>query len=40
LTGLDETSKTEHAELMIKLGIEKEDLIVESYSDLMLKLDK
>lgn len=37
---LDETSKAEHTELMIKLGIEKEDLIAESYSDLMLKLDK
>lgn len=37
---LDETSNAEHTELMIKLGIEKEDLIAESYSDLMLKLDK
>lgn len=37
---IDESSNAEHADLMIKLEIDKKDLISESYSDLILNLNK
>lgn len=37
---IDESSNREHTELMIKLEIVKDNLITESYSDLMLNLNK